>query len=177
VGESFSLTQSMRKGWNIRNQGLKFVLTKDNNWIVFDKVIKAHNGHINGIELVPVTTVANVTVDQGWVMDINTFHRSMAHIHQDALSKTADYYGNKLRGKFNTCFECSLAKIRQQNVGKDSENRSSVPGERLLVDISSVNVKSCGGNRFWVLVMDDCTSMCWSIFVSAKPRCQTKWCS
>jgi hypothetical protein len=95
----------MRKGWNIRNQGLKFLLTKENHRIVFDKVIKTHNGHVNGIELVPVTTLANVTVDQGPVMDINTFHRSMGHIHQDALSKTADYYGIKLRGKFNTCFE------------------------------------------------------------------------
>jgi hypothetical protein len=60
----FSLTQSLSNGWNIRNQGIKFVLTKDNNRIVFDKVIKTHKGHENGIELVPVTTVANVTVYQ-----------------------------------------------------------------------------------------------------------------
>jgi hypothetical protein len=103
-------------------------------------------------------------------MDINTFHRSMRHIHQDALSKTADYYGIKLRGKCNTCFESSLAKIRQRNVSKDSENQSSVPGERLLVDISSENVRCYGVNCFWVLVMDDCLSMCWSIFMSAKSK-------
>jgi hypothetical protein len=35
----FSLTESMRKGWNIRNQGLKFVLTKENHRIVFDNIM------------------------------------------------------------------------------------------------------------------------------------------
>jgi hypothetical protein len=32
----FSLTQSLRKGWNLRNEGLKFVLTKNDFKISFD---------------------------------------------------------------------------------------------------------------------------------------------
>jgi hypothetical protein len=45
-----------------------------------------------------------------------------------------------------------------------------VPGERLMVDISSVNVPSFGGTKFWVLVMKDCTGLCWSFFVAAKSK-------
>jgi hypothetical protein len=72
------------------------------------------------------------------------------------------------RGQFNTCFECSLAKIRQRNVGKTTEKTSKVPGERLMVDISLVKSPSFGGSIFWIMVLDDCTDMCWSIFVAAK---------
>jgi hypothetical protein len=49
-------------------------------------------------------------------------------------------------------------------------DRSTIPGERLMVDISSVNVPSFRGAKFWGLVMDDCTGMCWSFFVAAKSK-------
>jgi hypothetical protein len=92
----------------------------------------------------------------------------MGHVHEDSLRKMAEYYGLKLRAQFNTCFECSLAKIRQRNVGKTTTKTSTVPGERLMVDISWVKSPSFRGSKFWIMVLDDCTDMCWSIFVSAK---------
>jgi hypothetical protein len=73
---------------------------------------------VNGIELIPVVNMANLTLERGTVVDINDFHCSMEHVHEDSLRKMADYYGLKLCGQFNMCFECSLAKIRQWNVGK-----------------------------------------------------------
>jgi hypothetical protein len=39
-----------------------------------------------------------------------------------------------------------------------------------MVDISSVNVPSFGGAKFWVLVMEDCTGMCWRFFVADKSK-------
>jgi hypothetical protein len=102
------------------------------------------------------------------VVDINDFHRSMGHVHEDSLRNMAEYYGLKLRGKFNTCFECSLAKMRQRNVGKTTKKTSKIPCEQLMVDISSVQSPSFGGSKFWIMVLDDCTDMCWSMFVSAK---------
>jgi hypothetical protein len=65
-------------------------------------------------------------------------------------------------------FECSLSKIRQQNVGKTTKKTSKIPGERLMVDISLVQSPSFGGSRFWIKVLDDCTNMCWSMFVTEK---------
>jgi hypothetical protein len=63
------------------------------------------------------------------VVDINGFHWSIGHVHEDSLRKVADYYGLKLRGQLNTCFECSLAKICQQNVGKTTAKTSKIPGK------------------------------------------------
>jgi hypothetical protein len=57
-----------------------------------------------------------------------------------------------------------------ENVRKVAVDQSTVPGERLMVDISSVNVPSFGGAKFWVLVMDNCTGMCCSFFVAAKSK-------
>jgi hypothetical protein len=94
----------------------------------------------------------------------------MGHIHRDTLNKTAAYYGVKLRGKLEPCYECSMAKIRQPNVGKDAKHKSTVPGERLFVDISSVKGTSFGGAKFWVLVVDNFTDKCWSFFVKQRSQ-------
>jgi hypothetical protein len=69
------------------------------------------------------------------------------------------YYGIKLFGTLEPCYSCSLARIRLKNVRKVTVDRSTTPGERLMVDISSVNDPSFGVAKFWVLVMNDCTGM------------------
>jgi hypothetical protein len=92
----------------------------------------------------------------------------MGHVHEDSLRKMADYCGLKLQGQFNTSFECSLAKIRLQNVGETTKKTSKIPVEQLMVDISPVQSPSFGGSKFWIMVLDDCTDMCWSMFVLAK---------
>ena len=40
--------------------------------------------------------------------------------------------------------------------------------ERLFLDISSVNHRSLGGNKFWLLIVNDFTRMKWSFFLKAK---------
>jgi hypothetical protein len=114
------------------NEGLHIILTKDKFRIVFDQVIKTNIGHVNGLELVPVPNVANVALERGIVVDINNFHKSIGHINEDSLHKMANYYGITLRGKLDTCFECSLAKIRQKNVGNEAEKTSKIPGKVYL---------------------------------------------
>jgi hypothetical protein len=47
----------------------------------FHKIIKTSNGHINGIEMVPVSGMANVDWNQPVKMEINKFHQSMGHVH------------------------------------------------------------------------------------------------
>jgi hypothetical protein len=38
-----------------------------------------------------------------------------------------------------------------------SEVCSDVPGECLMIDISSIKKKSYGNKKFWLLLLDDCT--------------------
>ena len=37
-----------------------------------------------------------------------------------------------------------------------------------MIDISSVKHESFGKSKFWLLVVDDCTDMCWSFFLQKK---------
>jgi hypothetical protein len=92
----FSLTKSMSKGWQISNKGLSFVLSKDKYSIVFDHVIKTANGHVTGIELIAVPNVAQVHIEKGSVLDVNAFHKTMGHIHRDALNIIAWKVGTML---------------------------------------------------------------------------------
>ena len=77
---------------------------------------------------------------------------------------TAKYYNIKVTGTLEPCEDCKLSKARQKNVTKLSEGTATAPGERLCVDISSVRDVSFGGNKFWILVLDDKTDMIWSMF-------------
>ena len=53
-------------------------------------------------------------------------------------------------------------------MSKDSVTKSTIPGERICFDISSVQQKSYGGSKFWLLIVDQCTDMSWSYFLKRK---------
>jgi hypothetical protein len=97
-------------------------------------------------------------------IDVNRFHEILGHCGADRLQKTAHIHGIKLKGNVEVCEDCAIAKARQKNVNKEWKGGSQVPGERLYMDISSVRDVSLGGSKFWVLVVDECTDHCWSIF-------------
>jgi hypothetical protein len=44
------------------------------------------------------------------------------------------------------------------------EGGSSIRGEPLYIDISSMQETNFGGSKFWVLIIDDFSSYCWSYF-------------
>jgi hypothetical protein len=43
-------------------------------------------------------------------------------------------------------------------------------GERVSIDISSVNTNSFGKNRFWLLIQDEFTGYIWSEFITKKSQ-------
>ena len=49
-----------------------------------------------------------------------------------------------------------------------------MPGERLAIDISSVNTPSLGGTKFWVLITDENMKMKWSFFLKRKNEIQAQ---
>jgi hypothetical protein len=51
-------------------------------------------------------------------------------------------------------------------------------GDRIMFGISYANALSQGGNQFWLLVMDDYTNYCWSLFLPHKddlPQVMLQW--
>jgi hypothetical protein len=74
----------------------------------------------------------------------------------------------KLKGEIKVCEDCVVAKARLKNVNQDWMEGSQAPGERIYLDIGSFRDKYYGSSRFWVLIVDDYTDYCWSIFLKAK---------
>jgi hypothetical protein len=97
-------------------------------------------------------------------------HQKLGHPHKQAVIDTAKYYGINLNINKDgpVCAECALSKIRVKNFGHNDENQATTKGERISVDISSINKVSYGGAKFWLLIQDEYTNEIWSHFLSAK---------
>jgi hypothetical protein len=62
-----------------------------------------------------------------------------------------------------------FGKSPPKNVGKgNEEKRATVTGHRMFFDISSIKNVSFGGTKFWLLIVDDATDMCFSFFLKRK---------
>src|SRR6056300_736434 len=95
-------------------------------------------------------------------------HSMLGHSGKKCVIATAKFYGWKLKGDFKTCQDCAMAKARQKNIAKTTSTKSTVGGERLFLDIASVNQSSFGGNQYWILVLDNFSGFCWTFFCKEK---------
>ena len=101
-------------------------------------------------------------------IDINEYHGIFGHVNGKILQATAKYYNIGLSGNLKTCLACSLAKIPKSPISREHNDRSTIPGERIFVDISYFPQPSIAGNQYWILIVDDATDMAWSVFVKHK---------
>ena len=106
--------------------------------------------------------------ESGKTVGINEFHEALGHPSEDTTKQTASLYGLKLSGMLDPCIDCAEGKSRKRNMNKESEGGSETPGERILIDQSSIKKKSLGGSKFWLLALDDCTDQAWSYFLKKK---------
>ena len=150
---------------------MKVTIRKGSFEFTFDKMGEtASSGFLMGVEIVPrpndQTMLQNETEEERIkerTMDINVAHHLFGHASKTTIKNTAKHYGWTLTGNWNKCENCVLAKIRQRNLQKTSPP-TTVKGERLYMDISSVKQRSYGGSKFWCLIVDQHTGMKWSIF-------------
>jgi hypothetical protein len=63
---------------------------------------------------------------------------------------------------------CSKGKAKRRKIAKVAKNVAAMKGGRVFMDISSINVKSKGGNKFWLLLQDELTNCIWSFFLKQK---------
>jgi hypothetical protein len=145
----FSITKALDNGWNILNKGINISLDKDDFNFCFDKTLRMDSGAITAVEMVP---------------KLDTMHVTLEH----TLRKTAKEYGLILKGNYMVCTDCAMSKAHQKNVDKVSGTVSTKPGERLYIDISSCKATSVGGAKFWLLIVDQFTDLCWSAFLVKK---------
>ena len=166
----FSITQALKKGMKIANDGIKIQLRKGDFMMEFDLIIATKTGYIIAVNMVPriENHVAQAALDPGHRISLNKAHRLLGHIGEDAMRTTAKVYGWDLYGKLAKCDSCGIGKMKQATVSKQSDTKDNIPGHRLYIDISSVKGRSYGDSKFWLLCVDSYTDYCWSFFLKAK---------
>jgi hypothetical protein len=170
----FSLTKCLKNGWNIGNEDIKLYVRKGDVKITFDQKIQTEKGFIVGVEIVPREIYNNnefvnvATMTEGRTLSVKYFHQILGHPSLDTTRRTAKFYGIKLTGTMDICENCGLGKSKREAVKKISESSSKIPGERLFIDISSIQAESFGGSKYWLLILDDFTGVSWSYFLKKK---------
>jgi hypothetical protein len=167
----FSITKAIDSGFQIGNEGTVMHLEKGKHRLKFDRHIRTKNGWIGGVKLVPMEDVRMVTpkLQKGAKVDAGTIHGVFGHVGDETTKATANYYGMTILGDLHPCSDCLKAKARQKNLGaSNADSKSTIPGERLGFDISSIKDESIGGSKFWLLIVDEATDYSWSFFLKAK---------
>ena len=147
-------------------------LRKGDVEFTFDRVIQSGTGVLLGVEMIKVQQekpeTAAVVLAEGTKVSYAKMHALLGHVGEDRIRATAKKLKLQLTGRVSKCEDCAVSKARQTNLNQEAENKSTVPGQRLLFDISSIKGKSYGGAKFWLLVIDEATDYCMSIFLTKK---------
>ena len=113
-------------------------------------------------------------VPKGRSISSQRAHGMLGHVNMDATKATMSHWGWKIKGKTSQCEDCIIGKAKQKSVKKSTNTHATKPGERLFVDISSVNATSAGGRRYWGMVVDDYSRFKWSVFLKNKNELASK---
>jgi hypothetical protein len=173
----FSIRKALKNGFNLSNDGKIIKLSKGKVTLTFDKVVRTKNGFVPGIKLLQVLGDVGTSVletKKRDTIDVNNLDKILGHCGEVNARLTGKAYGYEGTGKFDVCEAYSVAKARQKNINIEWKGGSSIHGERLCVDISSIKGTSFGGSNFWALIIDDFSSNCWSYFLKKKDKVKDK---
>jgi len=142
-----SIPVALKEGFQIGNKGLHLYLQKGKFLLVFDTLFQTKSSAICGIQLEPWTPeYANPALEQGSKIKLQEAHEKLGHCGEDSTRATAKYYG-------------WIGKAKHAPVNKTLTPKSTIPGERWFIDISSIKHESFGGTKFWFGMLDDCTDL------------------
>ena len=122
-----------------------------------------------GIRVQRVFDQARSAMEPGKTIFISKFHHITGHTGEHLLRPTANYMKLKLIGRLPPCEVCAQAKIRQRNIPKKKMKKLPTrPGYRVFIDIFSFKQVSRGGNRHWLIVVDEFSDCTHSFFLKRK---------
>ena len=170
----FSFTKAMKDGWQMNGRwkegGLMIELFKTGRASMkFDRMIPSGSSWLMGIKVERVIDHAHSVVEPGKSILTKKFHQITGHTGEYLLKPTAKYMKLNLIGKLPPCETCAKAKIRQRNIPKKKlKQLPTRPGYRIFIDISSFKHTSRGGNRHWLIVVDEFSDCVHSFFLNKK---------
>ena len=170
----FSFTKAMKDGWQMNRRwkegGLMIELFKTTRaGMRFDRMIASGSSWLMGIRVQRVYDQAHAAMEPGKTIYIGKFHQITGHTGEHLLKLTANYMKLKLIGRLPPCEVCAQAKIRQRKIPKkDMKKLPTRPGYRVFMDICSFKQVSSGGNRHWLIVVDEFSDCAHSFFLNKK---------
>ena len=112
---------------------------------------------------------AHSVIEPGKKICMWKFHQITGHTGEHLLKPTAKYMKIELTGKLAPREICAQAKIRQVNVPKKKMKKVPTrPGYRVFIDISFFKQDSRGGNRHWLIAVDEFSDCSHSFFMRKK---------
>ena len=142
---------------------------KRENWrLKFDTKIGTTRGYIIGTTMIPEADLTRNLLDPNLAYE--KAHALLGHPGRNYLIGTAKRMNWSLSAQVaHECEDCLLGKARRMNMNKESTNKATRPGERLMIDISSIKTKKKKRiGKYWLLVVDEATDMKWSFFLTKK---------
>ena len=135
----------------------------------FDRMIPSWSSWLMGIKVQRVLDHAHAAMEPGNTISMSKLHQITGHTGEHLLRPTANYMKLKLTGKLAPCEVCAQAKIRQRNVPKKKMKKlPTILGYRVFMDICSFKQVSRGGNRLWLIVVDEFSDCTHSFFLNKK---------
>ena len=170
----FSFTKAMKEGWQMNGRwkegGLVIELFKTTRASMkFDRMTPSRSSWLMGIKVHRVLDHANSAMEPGNTISMSKFHQMTGHTVEYRLRPTANYMRLKLTGKLAPCEVCAQAKIRQRNMPKKKMKKLPTrPRYSIFIDICSFKQVSRGGNRHWLIVVDEFSDCTHSFFLNKK---------
>ena len=170
----FSFTKAMKEGWQMNGRwkegGLVIELFKTTRASMkFDRMIPSGSSWLMGIKVQRVLDHAHSAMEPGMTISMSKLHQITGHTGEPLLRPTANYMRLKLTGKLAPCEVCAQAKIRQRNIPKKKMKKLPTrPGYRVFKDICSFKQVSRGGNRHWLIVVNEFSDCTHSFFLNKK---------
>ena len=170
----FSFTKAMKDRWQMNGRwkegDLMIELFKTSRASMkFDRMILSGSSWLIGIKVRRVYDEAHAAMEAGKSITARTLHQMAGLTGVHLLKPTANYMKLKLVRRLASCEACAKAKIRQRNVQKKKVKKMPTKqGYRVFIDISSFKQVSRGGNKHWLIVVDEFSDYTHSFFLKKK---------
>ena len=130
----------------------------------FDRMIPSGSSWLMGVK---VMDQAHSVIEPGKRISMLEFHQITGHTGEHLLRPTAKYMKIDLTGKLAPCETCAEGNIRQANVPE--KKMKNLPTRPVFIDIISFKqVSRGGGNRHWLIAVDEFSDCSRSFLLSEK---------
>lgn len=167
----FSITAALSKGASLSNDKDVILVTYQDKQLKFDRKSSTGSGHTMGVLIKPTISDEHASLSTSQItkrIDVNVMHSLLGHPSEAKTRATCKHFGISCFNNLVACEFCKLGKAHQTKLKKFNANKSTVPLQRVFIDICPIKSTSMGNKRNWLLIVDEATKYKWSHFLSHR---------